>query len=125
MHRAVFLIAVGLFMTAGVVAYAHHPYRTYDVTREITIAGEVVRVTYAEPHSFMQIRDRRAGGRDVVWVAELRGASRLRAQGLVPETLKPGERITVTGIPGRVSADRRVRVTSVVRVRDGWTWSDS
>lgn len=125
MRRTLFLIAVGLCTAARVLAYAHHPYSAYDLDREITITGEVVRVIYAEPHSFMHVRDRDADGRDIVWIAELRGASRLRADGVTDQTLKPGERFTVTGSPGRVAADRRMRVTSMVRARDGWMWSDS
>lgn len=125
MRRTVFLIAVVLWMVPGVVGHAHHPYSAYDLEREITITGDVVRLLYAEPHSFLHVRDHDARGRDVVWIAELGGAGRLRAQGLTAQTLKPGERVTITGSPGRVAADRRLRLKTVVRVRDGWTWSPS
>ena len=61
MRRIVFLIA-GLCTAAGVAAHAHHPYSTYDLEREITIAGEVASIRYAEPHSYLQIRASGASG---------------------------------------------------------------
>jgi hypothetical protein len=119
--RTVVLILIAVWSAAGIVGYAHHPYNTYDLKREVTITGDVVRLTYAEPHSFMLVRDR-ARGVQTVWIAELLGAGRLRAQGVTPESLKAGERVTVTGSPGRVAADRRMLVKTLVRARDGWTW---
>ncbi len=123
MRRLVFLIAACL-CTEAAAAYAHHPYAAYDL-RAMTIEGEVVLVTYAEPHSFIQVRVRDAAGKDAVWIGELRGAGRLKDDGVTPQVLKVGDRIAVTGSPGRVAAERRIRVTSMVRPQDGWMWSDS
>ena len=121
MHR-IAVITFGLFAAATAVGYAHHPYRSLDVAHPITITGEIVNVTYAEPHSYIKIGNRAAGGRTVIWVAELRGISQLRARGITPQTLKPGEQITVTGSPGR-AGDKWLRATTLVRLRDRFTWS--
>jgi hypothetical protein len=123
MRRSLLLIAAALWAGAVTIGHAHHPLANYDLDREVTISGEIVRATYAEPHSFLHVRDLRASDKDAVWIVELRGAAIVRAN-KVPEALPPGERVTLTGNPGRVAADRRLRLRLVTRVRDGWTWSN-
>lgn len=123
MRQRLLIATVALVTLAASSGSAHHPFATYDLDREVTVAGDVVRAIYGEPHSFLHIRDRGTGDGKTVWVGELKGASTLRAQGLTPQTLKAGERVTLRGNPGRVAADHRLWVTSVVRARDGRTWS--
>ena len=125
MRRHLFLAIAALLAIAGSTGSAHHPFDTYDLDREITVAGEVVRATYGEPHSFLHVRDVAADGKGVVWTVELKGVGTLRARGFTPETLRVGERVTLRGHPGRVAAARRLWLMGVVRDRDGWTWSAS
>ena len=122
MRRYLLLVAIAL-VAAGPTGSAHHPFGTYDLDREIAVTGEVVRATFAEPHSFVHVRAVTADGRDAIWIAELGGVSSLRASGLTSQTLKAGERVTLRGHPGRVAAERRLWLRVIVRARDGWTWS--
>ncbi len=127
MRRHLFLAISAVLAIAGSTGSAHHPFDSYDLDREVTVSGEVVRATYREPHSFLHVRevatDGKADGKDVVWTAELPGVGTLRARGFTPQTLKAGERVTLRGHPGRVAAERRLWLTVVVRAHDGWTWS--
>jgi thiamine monophosphate kinase len=59
------------------------------------------------------------------WIVECRGAAHLRQQGVTETTLRPGQRVIVTGSPGRVSADHRLRLRAIVRPQDGWRWRDT
>ena len=38
-------------------------------------------------------------------------------------TLKPGERVVITGNPGRNAADHWLRAQTIVRPKDGWKWT--
>jgi len=122
-RQRLLLPIVALVALAASTGSAHHPFATYDLDRDITVTGEVVRALYAEPHSFLHIRESGDGEGKAVWVGEMKGVSALRAHGLTPQTLKAGERVTLRGHPGRVVADRRLWLVSLTRARDGWTWS--
>jgi hypothetical protein len=118
-------MAAALWALIELAGYAHHPRDTYHLDRQITIDGEIVRATYGEPHSFLHVREVRAGNGGSVWIVEFPGAGSLRARGLTPQSLQPGERVTLTGHPGRIAADPRLLLRTLVRARDRWTWSAS
>jgi hypothetical protein len=56
------------------------------------------------------------------WIVEGPGASEWRRRGVGPEILRLGDRVTVTGHPGRVPAENRVLAKQIVRSDDGWRW---
>lgn len=117
-----FVVAAGTAVFGG-TAFAHHPFSSYLDHKQITIEGNVTECVYREPHSFVQITSRDARGNDHRWIVEWRGAADLARSGVTPTTLRPGQRIIVTGNPGRVAAEFRVRVQTLVRPEDGWRWS--
>lgn len=120
MHRR--LLFATVFVLAGAIAgSAHHPFASYDLDKDVTVTGEVVRAIYSEPHSFLHVRE--AGDGKATWIGELKGVGTLRTHGLTPTTLKAGERVTLRGHPGRVASGRRLWITSIARARDGWSWS--
>jgi hypothetical protein len=111
---------------SGTGVFAHHPFAsTYLEDQQVTIEGEVAEWVYSEPHSFVHVIARDARNHTQRWIVECRGAQQLRRQGVTWETLKPGQRVVVTGSPGRVTAGYRLRLRALVRPRDGWRWSDS
>ncbi len=122
-RQRLLIATVALVALAASSGSAHHPFASYHLDREVTVVGDIVRAIYGEPHSFLHIRDSSAGDGKTVWIGELKGISTLRSRGLTPQTLKAGERVTLRGNPGKVAADHRLWLTSVVRARDGWTWS--
>jgi hypothetical protein len=38
------------------------------------------------------------------------------------DTLKPGDRVIITGAPGRNASERRIHLKSIERPADGWAW---
>ena len=38
------------------------------------------------------------------------------------DTLKPGDRVIVTGSPGRNAAERKIHLKRIERPADGWSW---
>jgi uncharacterized protein DUF6152 len=104
-------------------AYAHHSFPgTYIEDRTITIQGELVQVLFRNPHSFMQVMVKANDGSIVRYAVEWVGASELGRQGVTATTLKSGDIIVISGMPGRNPADHRVRMTSLRRPKDGFGW---
>ena len=109
---------------ASVPLAAHHRFDDYIESRQLTLEGDVFQLEYREPHSFVHLMVGQPGGVER-WIVEWRGASHLRRQGVTLGTLKPGEHVIVTGSPGRISADRRLRLRAIERPGDGWKWRDA
>jgi hypothetical protein len=117
-----------MFLTAGVlmtsVAYAHHSFpATYQIGKLITLQGTVTQFLVRNPHSFLQIDVAGASGTEQRWSLEWGGASQLVSQGVMKDTLKVGDAVTVTANPARSSDDStRALLKTIVRPVDGWSW---
>jgi len=107
----------------GAHAYAHHSFPgTYLEDRTITIQGELVQVMFRNPHSFVQVMVKERDGSVVRYAVEWVGASELGRQGVTATTLKSGDIVVISGVPGRNATDHRVRATSLRRPKDGFDW---
>jgi Family of unknown function (DUF6152) len=86
----------------AVPAWAHHAAQTmFDVTRHITVTGAVTRVESVNPHPYVDIDVKGANGSIQHWVIELAGPSVLRQASTGSTGLKPGDVVTVEGIPAK------------------------
>ena len=56
------------------------------------------------------------------WAIEWAGVNVLTGEGISRETLRIGDAVIVTGNPGRVPSDFRMRMLSIERPKDGWKW---
>ena len=107
----------------GPHAYAHHSFPgTYLEDRTVTIQGELVQVLYRNPHSFVQVMVKERDGSVVRYAVEWVGASELGRQGVTAATLKSGDYVVISGMPGRNLTDHLVRMTSLRRPKDGFDW---
>ncbi|HEY5616771.1 MAG TPA: DUF6152 family protein [Vicinamibacterales bacterium] len=104
-------------------AYAHHSFPgTYLEDRTITIQGELVQILFRNPHSFVQLMVKENDGSVVRYAVEWVGASELSRQGVTAATLKTGDYVVISGVPGRNPTDHRVRMVSLRRPKDGFGW---
>lgn len=126
MKRTLILLVLATAAAAGIRASAHHRFAdTYFEDREITIEGELTEWHYREPHSFLYVVAKGARNAPETWIVECRGASQLRRIGMTPDTLRLGQHVVITGSPGRVSTEQRLRLRAIVRPSDGWRWRDA
>jgi hypothetical protein len=111
---------------AGLIpAYAHHSFAAdYFEEQSVTYEGSVSEFQYRNPHSILMFEVRDDRGQLQTYAAEWGGTSRLNSWGITPDTLKPGDRVVVTGAPGRKASDRRVHLKRIHRPADGWEWSN-
>lgn len=131
LHHA--LVAAGLAACLAASAQAHHSYGMfYDLCTSVSIAGQVERVQWKNPHVLIAIRSDATDS----YIAEWTDVRKLTRDGVSADTLKPGDRIEVTGSPTRpletidpayrYLVDPALKVvsalTQVRRIGDGWTW---
>jgi NADPH:quinone reductase-like Zn-dependent oxidoreductase len=120
------LFVAAVLLACGTSVSAHHRFSTtYVEGRDVTIEGEVVRVEYRDPHSFMYVMVQSERNPPERWIVECRGAGQLKKQGVAPDTNKPGQRVIITGSPGRITTDHRLRLRTLFRPEDGWKWRDA
>jgi hypothetical protein len=111
-------------MLAASAAFAHHSFSaTYDENKQSRIEGEVAQFLFRNPHSMVHVTAPGADGAVYRWAIEWAGVSRLSGEGITRETLRIGDRVVVTGNPGRNPNDHRLRLLSIERPLDGWSWS--
>jgi Family of unknown function (DUF6152) len=111
-------------VTATSPSYAHHSFpATYIVDEQITIKGTVVQFLFRNPHSFVHILAPDKNGVMQRWAVEWGAGGALSRENVGHDVLKPGDKVEVTGNPGRNPADHRIRMRSILRPSDGWKWS--
>lgn len=118
-------IVVGILAVVGASRVsAHHSFAaTYFVDKNVKVEGEVVQFLFRNPHSFVHIEVKDKDGKVVRWAAEWAAGTALNSQGVEREALKAGDHVVVTGNPGRVEEEHRMRMNSILRPKDGWKWS--
>jgi hypothetical protein len=110
----------------GLVAYtcavaAHHSIAgVYDNARQLTIEGAVHEFAFVNPHPFITLEVRN-GDRAARWTLEMDNRRELVELGFRADTLRPGDRLVITG-----SAARRdplaLYVRRLERPADGFTY---
>ncbi|HYR90154.1 MAG TPA: DUF6152 family protein [Terriglobia bacterium] len=100
MKHWIVLFVAGLAMPV-MAAYAHHSIAgVYDSSRQVKIEGIVTQFQFVNPHPFV-VMETRTGESAQQWRLEMDNRSELVEVGMTSETLKPGDRIVVSGSPAR------------------------
>jgi hypothetical protein len=121
-------IAAGVGMLLGVAPmFAHHSFAgTYlEDAPPVKVEGTLKEFLLRNPHSFVQVEDQSLKddkGQPVRWSIEWGAAGQLAQQGVGRESLKVGDHVVVTGSPGRNPTDHRLRMRTITRPADGWTY---
>jgi Family of unknown function (DUF6152) len=118
----VVLLAAGAAVFAR-PALAHHSFSaTYLETQSVTIEGEIVQFVFRNPHSFVHVDVKEKDGSVTTYNVEWGGTGQLGNTGVTRESLKAGDVVVISGAPGRNPADHRIRMVSLKRPKDGFTW---
>ena len=122
-----FLVVLTIaIMGAGVAARAHHSFAaTYHEDKTVTIQGKLVQFLFRNPHSFVHVEAPDENGEMVRWAVEWAGVGQLTVAGITRETLKFGDVVVITANPGRNPADHRLRMVTLKRPSDGFTWGQA
>src|SRR5688572_21266119 len=121
MTRSILSLAVGIAIS-GVAAGAHHSIASvYDSSRQVTVEGAVTRFQFVNPHPLLTIEVTDGRGAVLQWLLEMDNRSELAAVGVTAETLKPGDRVVVTGSLARTQA-HRLYIYRLDRPADGFRY---
>ena len=124
MKRATIAIVLTAAMLGGAQAFAHHSFgSTYVENKQLSIEGELVQFVYRNPHALLQVMAPDANRQMQRWTVEWEAMGQLDHQGVTSMTLKPGDRIIITGNPGKNAGDHWLRAQTIVRPKDGWKWA--
>lgn len=110
--RSVF---VGVLVLAAGAAFAHHSAPVfYKVEERITLSGTVSEFRFSNPHAILQFEVVAADGEKQQWTAETTSPSILRRRGWSQASFKPGETVTLEGMPS-LDGSYLMRITRAFR----------
>jgi hypothetical protein len=115
-------LGIGIFASGAVIAHHSFP-ATYVMDDVETIEGVMVQFLFRNPHSFVHVMvaDEETG-ENQRYAVEWGGASAL-AGSLDRSSLKPGDRVRISGQPGRNPEDHRLRMQSLEVVDGDFVWN--
>lgn len=93
------VVFAGLGLLAPV--YAHHSTAMYDYSKTKTLVGTVRAFQWGNPHTFIQLLVRDGNGQNKEWAIEGGTPASLSGMGWTKQTLKAGDRVSVTIAPLR------------------------
>jgi hypothetical protein len=94
-----------LMIFAAVPAFAQSA-ATYDSSRQITLAGVVTKIEWANPHAFLFMDVRDAAGKIANWAVEFGNPLDLEKDGWTRNSVHAGDSVHVEGIRARGSSER-------------------
>ena len=81
--------------------FAHHGNAAYDTGKSVTLKGTVTQWVWAFPHCMLQLDVTDDHGQVVQWTTETENPSSMIHFGWTKQSLKPGDQVTVTVVPGK------------------------
>ena len=100
-------VTTALLVVCVRTATSHHSFSAvYDDTRLLTVSGVVTQFKFVNPHAIMYMDVADASGKVSKWTVEFAGRLNLSNVGWTAESIKAGERVTVTGNPTHTGSER-------------------
>jgi hypothetical protein len=122
-RKLALFVLIAAAVAFGGRADAHHSFAaTYFVDKTDTVDGTVKEFLWRNPHSFIKVEAPDEKGVMQLWSIEWGGGAQLTQAHVTRDTLKPGDRVVITGNPGRDPSEHRLRIKSIARPSDGWKW---
>lgn len=124
MKSKLFIWLIAVVLISGMEVYAHHSFAgTYLLDKEKIkkIEGRLVQVMFRNPHSFFHVEVVSENGEKTKYAIESQGATAARGYG-GKRPLKVGDHVIVTGNPARLAESNRMRMVTIIRPEDGWSW---
>ena len=120
------LVLMGMMAVVAMMsvpAFAHHSSTSvYIQGKPMKIEGTLKEFIWRNPHSFIKVEAPDEKGDMQVWTIEGAAPTQLSESGMTKSTLRPGDKLIITGKPGRVAEDHRMLLESIERPSDGWKW---
>ena len=93
-------LGAGLAVAIAAPAFAHHSFAMFDAEKMITAKGVVKEFEWTNPHSWIRVMvTDKATGKELQWAFEMSSPATMKNLGMTPDTVKPGDIVTVTYHP--------------------------
>jgi hypothetical protein len=110
-HKGWILGAGIIALAASVPALAHHAFSAeFDANAPVTLRGPVTKIEWINPHAWIHMETKGAGGNPEVWMVEGGTPNTLQRNGISRDSIKVGTEIVVSGYrakDGRMRANGR------------------
>ena len=93
------VLVISMLAIAGVSLSAHHSFAVFDMTAEKTITGVVSKFEWTNPHTFIFVDVTNDKGATETWAIEGMSPNYLGRRGWSKNSVKPGDKITVSVRP--------------------------
>jgi len=112
-------LALVLLCVIGIRLQGHHSISgVYDTSKEIRVDALVREFHFVNPHPFLTAEIMRAGKAEL-WKLEMDNRYELVNIGMSENTFRPGDRLVVSGSPGR-SETKGIYIRRLDRAADGY-----
>jgi len=95
------LFGASLVLACSVPVLAHHSPAAFDRSKEVKLVGTVKEFRWQNPHTWIEVLVPDDKGKDVLWGVELTSPTYLIRAGWKSNTIKPGDKVTITVNPVR------------------------
>jgi hypothetical protein len=99
------LIAAAVLAATAAIASAHHGSAAYNTSEPYTVTGTVVEFQFLNPHCIITLETKDDNGAVQKWQGELTSPNHLLRAGWNAQSLKPGDKVTLTGWRARSGAN--------------------
>jgi Family of unknown function (DUF6152) len=121
MRPGLLVICFTLVLSSSTSAH-HSATATYLHGQVVKIEGTLREFIWRNPHSFMKVEATDAKGEKQMWTIEGAAPQQLTEGGLTASTLRAGDKVIVTGYPGRIAEDHRLLLQVLERPSDGFKY---
>ena len=105
--RITLSMLVTLLCLSALNAHAHHSFANeFDINKPVHLEGEVVKMEWVNPHSWLHVKVTEEDGSETVWRVEGGAPSALLRRGWNRNSLPPGTKVTVDGFQARDNSPR-------------------
>lgn len=80
-------------------AMAHHSFAMFDRDKTLTLTGIVKEFQWTNPHAWIYMMVSDEGGNPIEFGLEMQGTGQATKNGWRPDSVKPGDKVTVTMHP--------------------------
>jgi hypothetical protein len=109
------LILAGSLLAALPLAAHHSLTAEFDLNKRVTFKGTVKKVDWGNPHIYTHVEVKEANGRMTEYRVEGGPPNALYRAGWRPDTLKPGETVTVTGLRAKAETSMNVGQATITK----------
>ena len=96
-----FLLVAAAGAICAAPALGHHGISNWDLNKDLSITGTLMRIELINPHSWIYVDVKGADGKVTHWRCEMRSVNSLRRSGWTTEMFRVGSSLTITGSPER------------------------